>query len=163
MEWNSAAIKEHARDSAVICVGMCPCYAAIECLIVDMDCNLSLTARAYGAIFTFLGTGKVYAKGRDLWHRKFNVPDGRVVRGIHDALYGAAFNLVFAPVLYVASGERDLHHLVVSSLWAAAASAPIGTVGGYAIDLYRNADENFLAAAAFTAASVTTMLALYVK
>ncbi|MEK6891075.1 MAG: hypothetical protein AABX03_02965 [Nanoarchaeota archaeon] len=117
-----------------------PIFAAFETQIVGMSPEVSMNARLYTAGLTYLGTGYLFAKGRDSWRSMLNVNDesSNKVQGITDSLYGGLFTLAICPPLYMLSGSRDFKEIALASVVSAGLATFNGFFAGYAIDLGRD-------------------------
>ena len=131
----------HLVDCTALLAESTPVLAAFETGIAGMSVQVSMNARLLAAGLTyFAGTGYLYAKGRDLSRKLFKVRDttGERIQGAHDAAYLGAFNLVFAPLLYVASGARNLKEISIGTAAAIGFGLVNGGPLGYAVDLFRD-------------------------
>jgi hypothetical protein len=131
----------HFVGSTAILAESTPVLAAFETLIAGMSVHVSMNARLLAAGLTYFGgTGYLYAKGRDLSRRLFAVRDttSERIQGTHDATYLGAFNLVFAPLLYAASGARNLREISIGTATAIAFGFVNGAPMGYTVDLFRD-------------------------
>lgn len=131
----------HFVDSTAILAESTPVLAFFETRIAGMSNQVSINARVLAAGLTyFAGTGYIYARGRDLSKRVFGVTDQTRERlqAIHDAAYLGAFNLVIAPLIYLASGARDIREIAVGTAAAIAFGLVNGGPMGYAVDVFRD-------------------------
>lgn len=129
---------ENFIDSTAINVVGFPACAAWERGLAGMSYELSLNARLNGLYLGYLGVASIISKGREFSRKLFKINDEtkESLQYIHDTAYLAAFNLGFCPILYYASGSRDLKEIAMGTLgniaFAFAAGGPIG----YSIDIF---------------------------
>src|SRR5256885_6184315 len=103
-------IQFHLVDATALLAESTPVLAAFETGIAGMSVKVSLNARMLAAGLTYFGgTGYIYAKGRDTSRKLFRISHDtkEKMQHFHDAAYLGAFNLVIAPMLYIASGARN--------------------------------------------------------
>jgi hypothetical protein len=131
----------HLVDSTALLVESTPVFAFFETRIAGMSNTVSINARLFAAGLTYLaGTGYIYAKGRDLSRRLFKIKDDTTERlqVLHDAAYLSAFNLVVAPLIYGASGARNIKQIAIGTATAMGFGLINGGLMGYAVDLFRD-------------------------
>lgn len=131
----------HLTDATALLVESTPVLAVFETVIAGMSVRVSLNARLLAAALTYFGgTGFIYARGRDLSRRIFGIHSEtrEAWQHFHDSAYLGVFNLVFAPILYVASGARDLHAIMVGTATAVAFGLVNGGPMGYVVDVFRD-------------------------
>ncbi len=134
-------LKFHLVDSTAILAESTPVFAVFETQIAGLSNEISINTRLIAAGITYFGgTGYIYGKGRDLSRRLFSIGDETTekVLALHDAVYLAAFNLVIAPPLYFAAGERDLKRIAIATATIMAVALVNGGPLGYAVDLFRD-------------------------
>jgi len=133
-------LKYHLVDSTSILVESTPIFAAYEILLVGMSDDISLNARIIAGGLSYMGMGTALAKGRDLWRKKFGINDEtrEKIQTVHDTLYLGAFNLFAGPLLYFASGSRDLKEIAAATGLAILIGGANGAPVGYAIDIGRD-------------------------
>jgi len=134
-------IQYHLVDATAMLAESTPVLAAFETGIADMSVQVSLNARLIAGMLTYFGgTGYLYAKGRDLSRKLFKIQDGTKerIQHFHDSAYLGAFNLVIAPLLYVASGARDRREIVIGTATAIAFGLVNGGPMGYVLDMFRD-------------------------
>ncbi len=127
---------QHIIDSTAILMAVTPIYMFLELVIWRFDPLVSFRARRIIVIITYLGTGFLIAKGRDLSKRTFgvdqpNTSERRIV--MHDLFFLVAFNAVFAPIIYAIS-QASLRELILGTLSAMALSVINGPINGFFID-----------------------------
>ncbi len=131
----------HFTDATALLVESTPVLAVFETAVAGMSVRVSLNARLFAAGLTYFGgTGFIYARGRDLSRRIFGIHSEtkEAWQHFHDSAYLGVFNLVFAPILYLASGARDLHAIMVGTATAVAFGLVNGGPMGYVVDVFRD-------------------------
>lgn len=134
-------LKFHLVDATALLAESTPVLAAFEIGIAGMSVHVSLNARIFAAALTYFGgTGYIYARGRDLSRKIFRIHDNtkEKIQHFHDSAYLGAFNLVFAPLLYLASGARNFKEISIGTATAVAFGLVNGGPMGYVIDMYRD-------------------------
>lgn len=134
-------VEFHLVDATALLAESTPVLAAFETGIAGMSVQVSLNARIIAASLTYFGgTGYLYAKGRDLSRKLFKIQDGTKerIQHFHDSAYLGAFNLVIAPLLYVASGARDRKEIAIGTATAIAFGLVNGGPMGYVLDMFRD-------------------------
>lgn len=134
-------IQFHLVDATAMLAESTPVLAVFETFIAGMSVQVSLNARLFAAGLTYFGgTGYIYAKGRDLSRKVFRIHDGtkEKIQHLHDSAYLGAFNLVFAPLLYLASGARNIKEIAIGTATAVAFGLVNGGPMGYVIDMFRD-------------------------
>tara|TARA_Y100000310_G_scaffold68970_2_gene64313 strand:+ start:20024 stop:20596 length:573 start_codon:yes stop_codon:yes gene_type:complete len=133
-------LKYYVVDSTALLTETFPVFAAWEVGVVGMSNDVSINAKMVATGLVFGGSGWAMGKGRDLWRRSFNIVDStkEKVQAAHDFLYQVAFNSVFLPPFYYASGERDLETLAIASGTGVAVAATNGLALGPFMDMYRD-------------------------
>lgn len=126
----------HVVDSTAILMAMTPIYIFVELVILRMSPDVSFRARLVIVGMTYLGTGLLVAKGRDLSKRVFgldqlNVAERKII--IHDLFYLVTFNAVFGPIVYLLS-RASWSELLQGTLFAMGLSFFTGPVNGFFID-----------------------------
>jgi len=107
---------------------------------MDLSDDLSVKAKLTISVWTYLGLGSVYSRGRQLSRRLFNITreSNEMTQAIHDTLYPAAFNSFVGPALYFTSGARDLREIVSGATVLIGLGIGTGWLMGYAIDAGRD-------------------------
>ena len=134
-------VRFHLVDSTALLAESTPVLAAFETGIAGMSVHVSLNARMLAAGLTYFGgTGYIYAKGRDLSRRVFRIQDDTKEsrQHFHDSAYLGGFNLIFAPLLYLASGARDAKAIAIGTTTAVAFGLVNGGPMGYVVDVFRD-------------------------
>tara|TARA_Y100000034_G_C6854037_1_gene387816 strand:+ start:160 stop:819 length:660 start_codon:yes stop_codon:yes gene_type:complete len=133
-------ITQHLVDSTGMSAEFSPIFAAFETGIVGMSDDISINARLIATGLVYGGMGSILSKGRDGWRKMFNVSDSTKerVQAFHDTAYLAAFNVVASPLLYYASGSRDLEEIAFGTACSIGIGSANGTPLGYAIDTFRD-------------------------
>jgi len=133
-------LKYHLVDSTAIIVESTPGLAVFETGIAGMSDEVSISARIFAAGLVYLGIGSAFAKGRDLSRKLFKITDATKdrIQGLHDAAYSGAFTLVSAPLIYVASGARNINEIAIGTAVATGFGLVNGAPVGYAVDLFRD-------------------------
>lgn len=134
-------IQFHLIDATALLAESTPVLAAFETFFAGMSVRVSLNARILAAGLTYFGgTGYIYAKGRDLSRKMFRIRGDTKERKqhFHDSAYLGAFNLVFAPLLYLASGARDAKVIAIGTATAVAFGLVNGGPMGYVLDMFRD-------------------------
>ncbi|MEM8862979.1 MAG: hypothetical protein AAGD96_32105, partial [Chloroflexota bacterium] len=113
-----------------------PIYIFVELVILQVRPEVSLRARLVIIGLTYLGTGILVAKGRDLSKsffglNKLGVAERKIL--LHDLFYLVAFNAVFGPIVYLLSGA-SWSELVQATLFAMGLSFFTGPINGFFID-----------------------------
>jgi len=139
-DWVKNNSKLHLIDSTAILTIGTPISAAMEVGLAGMSDEVSMNARLIAVGLYYGGLGSIVSRGRDLWRKGFKITDTAKerIQFIHDAAYLTAFNSVFNPVFYYASGSRDLKEIAIATVAAAGLSLSLGGVAGYAIDGFRD-------------------------
>ncbi len=131
----------HIVDSTALLAESTPVYAAFENGLAGMSDEVSMNARIIAAALTYLGgMGFIFAKGRDISRKLFNITEQtrERIQSLHDASYNGAFNLVAAPLIYMASGARDAKEIVIGTASAIGFGLINGAPMGYSVDLFRD-------------------------
>jgi len=117
-----------------------PLFAAFEIGIIGMSDEISMNARLIGVSLAYAGIGSAISKGRDLWRKSFNLTDktNEKIQILHDTVYMAAFNLIAGPIIYYASGSRDLKEIAAGTALGIVIGSANGGPLGYAIDSFRD-------------------------
>jgi hypothetical protein len=134
-------LKYHLVDSTAMLAESTPAFAAFETRIAGMSDEVSINARMLAAGLTYLGgMGWAYAKGRDLSRKLFKITETsrERIQSLHDAAYLGAFNLVVAPLIYVASGAKDAKEIAIGTASAIGFGLVNGAPMGYAVDMFRD-------------------------
>ncbi|MHA1989108.1 MAG: L-alanine exporter AlaE [Promethearchaeota archaeon] len=134
-------MKHHLVDGTALLAESTPVFAAFEVGLAGMSDEVSLNARLFAAGLTYFGgMGYAYAKGRDLYRRFLHITDKTKERKqtINDAIYTGLFNLIVAPIIYVASGARDIKEIAIGTASAVAFGAVNGIPMGYSVDTFRD-------------------------
>lgn len=134
-------LRFHLVDATALLAESTPVLAAFEIGIAGMSVHVSLNARIFAAGLTYFGgTGYIYARGRDLSRKIFRIHDHtkEKIQHFHDSAYLGAFNLVFAPLLYLASGARNFKEISIGTATAVAFGLANGGPMGYVIDMFRD-------------------------
>lgn len=147
---NQGWSKNHLIDSTALLAESTPVFAAFETGLfgaaehIGLDRvsdEVSLNARLIAAGITYFGgMGYAYARGRDLSRRLFKVTETsrERVQGFHDAIYLGIFNLAVAPLIYVASGARDIKEIAFGTTVAIGLGLTNGAPLGFAVDMGRD-------------------------
>lgn len=134
-------IKYHLVDSTAILAESAPVFAAFETQLAGLSDEISMNARMLVAGLTyFAGMGYLFGKGRDLSRKVFKVKDEtkEKIKLIHDGLYTGAFNLIGAPLIYLASGAKDLTEIALGTAVSVGIGSLNGPLAGYSIDAFRD-------------------------
>lgn len=132
--------KKHIVDTTALLSSTNPFYGLLEKTVYGMSNETSINARVNIAKMSYLGLGLIFAKGRDLSRKLFNISDKtkESTQTVHDGLYSSAFNAALGPILYTLSGSQDWKEITVATLGNIVLSFPTGIVAGYAIDAARD-------------------------
>ncbi len=140
----SDGFKDHLVTSTALVVESTPIFAAFEVGLAGMPDDVSWNARLFSAGLTYLGgAGYFFSKGRDLSKKLFNIGEasGEKLHSLNDAFYNGFANLAISPLIYLASGSRDLNEIALGT----AAAVGFGLVNGapacYSIDLFKDLTE----------------------
>src|SRR5262249_24897183 len=128
-------------DATALVAESTPILAALETGVARMSVQVSLKARILAAAITYFGgTGYIYSKGRDLSRKLFGIRGNttEILQHFHDSVYLGAFNLVFAPILYFASGSRNVRAIAIGTVSAIAFGLVNGGPMGYVVDVFRD-------------------------
>ncbi len=129
----------YIAETTGIAAEVTPFFAAYETLVLDMDTSVSQDARIFGVALLYLGLGKLYNTGRELSQKGFAILQrSERVQTLHDIGYNAVFTAVVSPVLYFASGERDVEKILFGTLGGAVLGTINGAPVGYAIDVAKD-------------------------
>ncbi len=133
-------LKYHLVDTTALLTASNPIYSGTETLITRMSDGISINARLIASGIAYLGVGFVFARGRDLSKKLFKINDRtkELVQYSHDIAFTATMNLVFAPLIYLASGETDIKKITIGTGAVMAFSAITGGPMGYAVDVFRD-------------------------
>ena len=133
-------LKYHVVDGTALLAASNPVYSAFEVGLAGMSDDVSIKARSFATLLTFLGMGTAFSRGRDVSRKLFHITDktNEAIQYTHDTIYTAAFNLAVAPPIYLASGSRDLKEIAIGTGIAMAFSAVNGPLMGYAVDVFRD-------------------------
>lgn len=126
----------HIADSTAILMATTPIYIFVELVVLQVRPEVSLRARLVIIGLTYLGTGILVAKGRDLSKFFFGLSGLGVAERkilIHDLFYLVTFNAVFGPIVYTVSGAT-WDELIQATLFAMGLSFFTGPINGYFID-----------------------------
>jgi len=115
-EWARTNGKFHLVDCTALLAESIPITTAFE-LGTGMEEGNSINSKYAVATTAYLGLGTAFARGNFLSRKLFGITKEtpRWQTSVHDIAYTAAFNVVVAPAIYLASGERDLRQLVLTS------------------------------------------------
>mgnify|MGYP001577193077 CR=1 FL=1 len=132
-------IARAVRDNVIYTVAVCsstnPLFAFTDTFALGTSNDTSIGTRIDVALFSLLGAGIGFVKGRQASRNLFKVtPMSREkIQALHDFLYTAAFNMAFAPPLYMLNGA-DAGTAYAGGAIAAGMSLITGPINGYAID-----------------------------
>lgn len=132
-------VRNHVVDTTGMLATTFPLCSAVEVFINRMSNQVSRGAKYFGAELSYAGLGFAFAKGRDVSRRVFGVNDqsSELVKGVHDGLYTAAFNVVATPFIYWAQGA-DFKEGLLGGVSMAVLSPVTGPLAGYGIDVMRD-------------------------
>ncbi len=128
--------KLHIGNSTAILMSVTPIYAIVELFVLNMAELVSLKARLITILITYLGLGFLFAKGRNISKRIFNVSEefsheSTIV--VHDLLYLVGFNFCLTPLLYLVSGASP-REIVLGTSFALGMAFIAGPINGFFID-----------------------------
>ncbi len=110
---------KHFVDTTAINVIATPTMVAVERFnpLKEIPEEISINARVFGLGLGYLGLCYAIAKGRDFSRKFFKINDKtrEYIQFIHDAVYLATFNTFFCPMLYYASGSRDIKEITTGT------------------------------------------------
>ncbi len=131
--------KYHLVDTTALLASSSPFYSLLETTAYGMTNETSTNARLNVAWMSYAGIGLLFAKGRDLSRKIFQITNAKEsIQKTHDALYASTFNLALCPILYVISGAGDWKEIVLGTIGGVAMAIPTGIIGGYSIDTARD-------------------------
>ncbi len=132
-------LKYHVVDTTSLLTISNPLYSLFETTISGMSDEVSINARVFVAKISYLGIGSLYARGRDLSRRIFKITkeSSEKTQQIHDSLYSALFNTMFAPPVYMYSGA-DRKEVLIGGCVAALFGLVSGPLMGWGIDVGRD-------------------------
>lgn len=145
-EWVKNNWKYHLVDSTFMLASTHPLYIAFEVNagkllgwvpllgIEDVSDDLSLAVRMKISKWSYCGLVYAYTGGNNLSRKFFGVTDKSPERKIiaHDALYTVGFNAFCGPLIYYASGARDIGELATGTIMAMSLALPTGPIMKYA-------------------------------
>jgi len=133
-------IETHLVDTAVLNAVANPIFSALEVTAYGMTDDVSLNARLFAGAVGYLGAASLFSKGRELSRYIFNIKQDtkEKVQKVHDRRYMAAFNAVFAPIMYSISGEENQWKILFGTLGAVGVGIAFGGFFGYSIDAFRD-------------------------
>jgi len=144
-KWTGEKLKGHLADSTAILTESNPFFTAVEVGLAGMSDAMSMNARFLATGLVYGGMGSVFAKGRDLWRKKFNINDetAEKIQHAHDIAYTTALNLVVTPPMYavsqmLAGEDLDPSKIAIGALTATGLGAANGSIMGYAVDVFRD-------------------------
>jgi len=133
-------LEYHLVDSTAISATSAPLAAAVETFAIGMAPEISVNARIIGTALAYAGLGTIISKGRDAWRKAFKInhDTSEKIQHVYDAAYSVAFNSVFCPLFYYASGSRDLKEIALATGVGMVMGVVTGGPTGYVIDTYRD-------------------------
>ena len=130
---------QHLIDTSAILVCNNPIMGFVENVVIGMPDEVSIRARCVSSlVMTFLGTGSMFSRGRDVSRKAFDVgqasPEKKQM--LHDLCYQIGFS-AFNLALYRVCGA-ETKEMIGGTLLAMGISAAKGPIKGYAIDAFRD-------------------------
>lgn len=131
--------KTHVIDTTAILASTNPIYAFFENVVVGMSDEVAISARLFASLTAYLGGGSLASRGRDLSRKIFKINDRtkEKIQTTHDALYLAALNGTFAPIIYKLSGANT-SDTIEGTLFTMGLSLVTGPIMGYSLDAARD-------------------------
>jgi hypothetical protein len=151
-EWVERNWKNHLSDCVSMISSTTPIFIAFETNAgkllgkvpyldaKDLNDDLSLAARMKIFKWSLLGLAYAYMGLNKVSRKVFNVDDksSEFKQVTHDAIYTIGFNGVVAPLLYYASGARDLGEILAGTAIAMALAVPVGPLMRYSAGVGRD-------------------------
>ena len=130
----------HLVDTTALNTFGNPIFGSLEVTLYGMSDEVSLNARIFACTIGYFGLGSVLTQGRDLSKKILGITKEtkEKIKQFHDAAYLVAFNSVFSPTMYLASGETDLKKIAIGTGINMAVSPFAGIIMGYAVDSFRD-------------------------
>ena len=127
-----------AENTAIISF-VTPVFAGLETMLIGMNNDDSIRARAISTAAVYCGLGTLYSRGRDKFRKKFNVnsDDSETRIQLYDIFYGFVFNIFAAPTFYYLAGCRDLKEIFMGAATGIAIGITTAGATGYSIEAYR--------------------------
>ncbi len=133
-------LKNHLIRTTAMASECNPIFALFEVGVAGMSNETSIYARLIGTGLGYLGMGFIYDRGRDKLKEVFKITkdSSEKAKSFFDICYGTTFSLAWTPILYAASGVRDLRELGYGVLCATVFGGINGFPIGYAIDSFND-------------------------
>lgn len=133
-------LEYHMVDSTAILAESQPIYTALEIGIAGLSNEASINVRIFSVVSNYLGLGRIYSAGRDLFKKTGRITDdsSEKKKMIFDIIYNAAFSLASTPPVYYLCGARDLKEIAIGTVGATFIGLLNGAPQGYVIDIFRD-------------------------
>lgn len=139
LNWIKTNGTYHIVDCTALLAESLPIITAFD-LGTGMEEAVSTNGKYATTSATYLGLGTAFARGNFASRRLCKItdqtPEWKIT--VHDITYTAVFNAIVQPLFYLASGERDLKQLVMTSGVITAVLAANGRFGMGAVEWARD-------------------------